>query len=227
MPLLTPLPEVGVRRVAWEEGGTTSLLREVRGQASVRFRGEERTVTVEFPVRIVHRTCPGRSRRACHYYTALIQLRGPEGWPAGPAWTHRQRLHERWDALLPEARANWRKALSWEEVRPVGRLLPGRHRRRPRARPVRMKARSAPCSRSRRPCTAARTAATSTGSPFACASPARAGVEASPPAPGSSPTGPPSGRTVALRGDFHSIDLREVLGDHDGQAGDPAAAPRR
>jgi nonsense-mediated mRNA decay protein 3 len=120
MPLLTPLPDVGIRRVAWEEGGTTALLREVKGRASVRFRGEERAVTVDFPVRLVHKTCPECSRKAGHYYTALIQLRGPEGRPVGAGRDDRQRLHERWDALLPEARGNWRKALSWEESRPEG-----------------------------------------------------------------------------------------------------------
>jgi nonsense-mediated mRNA decay protein 3 len=32
----------------------------------------------------------------------------------------RERLHELWDRELPEARAGWRKALSWEERRPEG-----------------------------------------------------------------------------------------------------------
>lgn len=119
-PLLRPHPEAGIRRIAWEETGRNPHVREMRGVIDVDFRGTERSVAVEFPVQLEHRTCPECSRRSGHYYTALLQLRGPEGRrPSG----HREaleRLHRLWDQEMPEIRASWRAALSWEERRPEG-----------------------------------------------------------------------------------------------------------
>lgn len=120
LPFLEPLPEVGIRRVNWEETGLNPQQREMRAIARVRFRGLERDVAVQFVAHIEPRTCPDCSRKSGHYYTALIQLRGPEGRPTGPQRDDRGRLRELWDRHLPEARAEWRKAMSWEEQRPEG-----------------------------------------------------------------------------------------------------------
>lgn len=119
-PLLRTHPEVGIRRVAWEETGLNPLVRELRAVADVRFRDTERKVAVEFQVRIEHRTCPDCSRKTGHFFTAIIQLRGPEGRHVGAHREDRERLHRLWDRELPEARAEWRKALSWEERLPEG-----------------------------------------------------------------------------------------------------------
>jgi 60S ribosomal export protein NMD3 len=122
MPWLRPRPEVGIRRAAWEETGRNPLVREMRARIGVRFRGSEREVAVEFPVQVEHRTCPDCSRRSGHYYTALLQLRGPEGRSIAPRIQReeRVRLQRLWQHALPEARAEWRRALSWEEERPEG-----------------------------------------------------------------------------------------------------------
>ena len=121
-PWLRPRPEVGIRRVAWEETGRNPLVREMRGRIDVRFRGTERPIAVEFPVQLEHRTCEECSRRSGHYYTALVQLRGPEGRSISPRILRedRRRLRALWARHLTEARAEWRRALSWEEERPEG-----------------------------------------------------------------------------------------------------------
>jgi nonsense-mediated mRNA decay protein 3 len=120
LPILRSHEEVGIRKVEWDESGRNPLLREMRAVVHLRFRGTERTVAVEFPVHIEHRTCPDCSRKSGHYYTALIQLRGPEGRPVGRRHDERPRLHRLWDRALAEARPEWRTALSWEEARPEG-----------------------------------------------------------------------------------------------------------
>lgn len=120
LPQLQPLSDVGIRRVEWEETGSNPLVREMRAVLQLRFRGTERSLAVEFPVAIEHRTCPDCSRKSGHYYTALIQLRGPEGRPVGRRHDDRPRLHHLWDREIKDARAEWRKALSWEEARPEG-----------------------------------------------------------------------------------------------------------
>ncbi len=120
VPQLRPHEEVGIRRIEWEETGSNPLVREMRAVVHVRFRGLERTVAVEFPVAIEHRTCPECSRKSGHFYTALIQLRGPEGRPVGRRTDDRPRLHRIWDRAMTEARGEWKRALSWEEARPEG-----------------------------------------------------------------------------------------------------------
>jgi nonsense-mediated mRNA decay protein 3 len=120
LPCLRPLDDVGVRRVEWEETGQNPLRRDVRAVATVRFRGTERPVAIEFPVFLEHRTCPDCSRKSGRYYTAILQFRGPEDRAKGSHRADRARLHELWRRVIPEARKEWREALSWEEERPEG-----------------------------------------------------------------------------------------------------------
>jgi 60S ribosomal export protein NMD3 len=120
MPLVEVHPEVGVRTVDWQESGRDPLMREIRGVFHLRFRGTESSVEVPMNVHVMHRTCPECSRRSGHYYTARIQLRGPEGRRSGSAALLRQRLGEWFDAVLVEARGDWKEALSWKEALPEG-----------------------------------------------------------------------------------------------------------
>ncbi|MGI0053564.1 MAG: NMD3-related protein [Thermoplasmata archaeon] len=120
MPLLLPLPEVTVRSVEWEETGRNPLVREMRAIARIRVRGIERTVAREFEVQLEHRSCPECSRRSGHFYTALVQLRGPEGRSVGGQREARRERRERWDRVIADARSDWRRAMSWEEERPEG-----------------------------------------------------------------------------------------------------------
>ncbi|MCI4346446.1 MAG: 60S ribosomal export protein NMD3 [Thermoplasmata archaeon] len=115
LPFLLPLDGVGIRRVDFEEGGPSRLVRELSGTLAVRFRGEERQAAVKFEVRIEHHTCPACSRRSGGFYTSVIQLRGPEGRRRGNSRDLREGLRRAWDAALPEARSEWRSALSWFE----------------------------------------------------------------------------------------------------------------
>ena len=85
------------------------------------IRGVERTVDLPFSVRIDHRTCPECSRRSGRYFTAILQLRGPEDErPAEKAPALRARLDAEWDRLWKEARPDWRRALQWREELPEG-----------------------------------------------------------------------------------------------------------
>lgn len=120
LPFLSAHPEVGVRRVRWTETGGNPMVREIEGDVDLRFRGTERHERVTLHVRLQHHTCTDCSRRSGHFYTSVIQLRGPEGRLRGAARLLRERLLERWDAVLPEARKEWRTALSWKEERPEG-----------------------------------------------------------------------------------------------------------
>lgn len=117
---LVPDEEVGLRSVEWQETGANPMLKNLHGEVHVRFRGLERVIPVSFTAKIVHRTCPDCSRRSGHYYTALIQLRGPEGESRRKAPELRARLGEIWDATLPAARADWRGHHSWTERKPEG-----------------------------------------------------------------------------------------------------------
>lgn len=117
---LAPDPEVAIRRVEWRESGSNPMLKEMHGDVHVRFRGLERVVPVDFTVRLVHRTCPECSRRSGHFYTALVQLRGPSERSSRKAGELRSRLADVWEATLPSARADWRAHLSWTERRPEG-----------------------------------------------------------------------------------------------------------
>jgi nonsense-mediated mRNA decay protein 3 len=120
-PFLEVHPEVGVRKVDWEVTSTTPTVREYVAHARVRFRGVERTVDLPFSVRAEARTCPECSRRSGRYFTAIIQLRGPEdARPAEKAPALRARLDREWDAIWREARPDWRRALSWREELPEG-----------------------------------------------------------------------------------------------------------
>lgn len=120
VPFLVPDREAAIRRLEWQETGSNPLLKNLHGDVHVRFRGLERVVPVDFTVRLVHRTCPDCSRRSGHYYTALIQLRGPEEGSRRKAPELRDRLDEIWDATMPSARADWRKNHSWTERKPEG-----------------------------------------------------------------------------------------------------------
>ncbi|MGC2288454.1 MAG: 60S ribosomal export protein NMD3 [Thermoplasmata archaeon] len=117
---LVPDDEVAIRRVEWQETGSNPLLKNIHGDVHVRFRGLERVVPVDFTARIVHRSCPDCSRRSGHYYTAIIQLRGPEEGSRRKAAELRERLGEIWDATMPSARADWRSHHSWTERKPEG-----------------------------------------------------------------------------------------------------------
>lgn len=117
---LLPDEEVALRKVDWQETGANPMLKGIHGDAHVRFRGLERIVPVDFTAKVVHRTCPDCSRRSGHYYTALIQLRGPEGGSRRKAPELRDRLAQIWDATIPSARADWRGHHSWTERKPEG-----------------------------------------------------------------------------------------------------------
>jgi len=106
--------------VRWEEGKATGTVRELAGRARVRFRGIEREVPLAVSVRTVHRTCTDCSRRSGRYYTAIVQLRGGADDRREKAVPRRARLAEIWDAIVGEARSDWRGALSWREELPEG-----------------------------------------------------------------------------------------------------------
>jgi nonsense-mediated mRNA decay protein 3 len=113
-------PEVGLRRVDWEETSSTPTVRQYEGRARVGFRGAERTVAIPLSVRIDHRTCPEFSRKSGRYFTATLQLRGPAEGPFEKAAALRARLDVEWDRLVQEARPDWRRAVSWREPLPEG-----------------------------------------------------------------------------------------------------------
>lgn len=119
-PVLEVHPEAGVRRVHWEETGSTATVHEFVGRAAVSFRGVLRTVEVPLSVRIVHRTCTDCSRKSGRYYTARLQLRGPADGPTEKPPALRARLAGVWSDLIREARADWRHAVSWREELPEG-----------------------------------------------------------------------------------------------------------
>jgi len=119
-PLLEVHPEVGLRRVRWEERSSTATVRELVGTTHVVFRGAARDVEVPLSVRLERHTCPDCSRKSGRYYTAIIQLRGPAEGPSEKAVALRSRLDAQWSNLLREARPDWRKAASWREELPEG-----------------------------------------------------------------------------------------------------------
>lgn len=119
-PALEPHAEVGIRTVHWEETGSSALLHQYIGRVSLRFRGIEREVAVPLTVKVDHRTCPECSRKSGHYYTAQLQLRGSLDGPREKAGALRARLDAQWGELMHEARADWRKAISWREALPEG-----------------------------------------------------------------------------------------------------------
>lgn len=119
-PFLRPLPEVGLRKVDWEEVGAEANARVYEGTAKLRFRGTEREQPLTLKVRIVATTCPTCSRKAGHFYTAQIQLRGPDARLPPGARRLRERLRSAWEAVIPEAKPEWRHAVSWAEELPEG-----------------------------------------------------------------------------------------------------------
>lgn len=120
LPFVVPEEGVGIRRIRWTEIDAGANSRTYEGEADVRFRGLERTVPVRLKVRWTSQMCPDCSRRAGRFYTAQIQLRGPEGRLPSGARHLRDRLRTAWEAVWPEARAEWRNALSFTEERPEG-----------------------------------------------------------------------------------------------------------
>jgi len=119
-PFLQVPPDVGVRRVQWDETSVTASVREFVGHARVRFRGIERDVDVPLSVRTVRKSCPECSRKSGRYYTATLQLRGALDGPSEKAVPLRARLNEEWTRLVREMRPDWRKAVSWREELPEG-----------------------------------------------------------------------------------------------------------
>jgi nonsense-mediated mRNA decay protein 3 len=114
-------PEVGIRKVEWEETASTATVLEYTAHVRVVFRGVARTVGLPFSARVEHRTCPDCSRRSGRYFTAILQLRGPEhARPAEKPPALRARLDQQWERIWQEARPDWRKALSWREELPEG-----------------------------------------------------------------------------------------------------------
>jgi nonsense-mediated mRNA decay protein 3 len=120
VPFLEMHPEVGLRRVRWEETAATPNQRELLGHAHVVFRGVPRDVDVPLTVRVLSKSCPDCSRKSGRYYTSIIQLRGEAEGRAERAVELRARLERIWGQLLREARPDTRKALSWTEELPEG-----------------------------------------------------------------------------------------------------------
>jgi nonsense-mediated mRNA decay protein 3 len=119
-PFLRIHPEVGVRRIHWEEVSATATVRELVGTADVGFRGAERQVQVALSVRTEHQTCQDCSRKSGRYYTAVLQLRGGLERANEKSPALHARLDTTWTHLLAECRPDWRKAMSWREELPEG-----------------------------------------------------------------------------------------------------------
>jgi len=120
LPFLRIHPEVGIRRIRWEEVSATATVRELVGTADVRFRGLEREAEVRLSVRTEHQTCPECSRKSGRYYTAVLQLRGGLERANEKSPALHARLDHAWSSLLAESRADWRNAVSWTEELPEG-----------------------------------------------------------------------------------------------------------
>lgn len=120
VPLLEIHPDATVRRVRWEEVSGSALQRDVKGEVDLEFRGLPRTQALSLTVKIQHQSCPECSRKAGHFYTAILQLRGPAEAPRGAARAWRDRLLAWFESALKEARAPWREAVSWAEERREG-----------------------------------------------------------------------------------------------------------
>ncbi len=119
-PFLRIHPEVGLREVRWEERLAGPTVREMVGRARIVFRGVERTVEVPLSVRLTAQTCTTCGRKSGHYYTAILQLRGAAGPRTKRPRELKERLAQRWETLLGEARADVRRAVSWSEELPEG-----------------------------------------------------------------------------------------------------------
>ncbi|MCI4351647.1 MAG: 60S ribosomal export protein NMD3 [Thermoplasmata archaeon] len=119
-PFLTVDPEAGVRRVRWTETLAGETVRRFEGVADVRFRGLDTPVPLRLLVRTEHRVCPTCSRRTGNFFTAILQLRGPDERLRSHAADLREYLAQEWDRLVPELRGEWRKALTRREELPEG-----------------------------------------------------------------------------------------------------------
>ncbi len=119
-PFVDAHPDVGVRTLRWEERARSPSLRELTGTAEVRFRGTERTVTVQLAARVVSRTCTDCGRKSGHYYTARLQLRGDAAPRTRRPKELRRRLAALWHNLKRETRSEWRSAVAWTEELPEG-----------------------------------------------------------------------------------------------------------
>jgi len=119
-PFLAVHPEVGIRTLRWEERSRSASLHGLAGEAVVRFRGLERTVPLELRVLVVARTCTDCGRRSGHYYTAVLQLRGPAEARVRRPKELVGRLDALWKGLAGEARPAWRNAVAWREELPEG-----------------------------------------------------------------------------------------------------------
>ncbi len=119
-PFLDVHPEAGIRTLRWEERARSPSLRELTGTAHVRFRGTERTATVQLAVRVIARTCTECGRRTGHYYTARLQLRGQPSPRTRRPKELRRRLAALWQDVKRETRGEWRSAVAWTEELPEG-----------------------------------------------------------------------------------------------------------
>jgi nonsense-mediated mRNA decay protein 3 len=119
-PFLEVHPEVGVRSLRWEERALSPSLRELTGEARVRFRGLERTVPLATRARVLARSCTDCGRRSGRYYTAVVQLRGEATGRSPRPKELRRSLDAVWRDLAGEARADWRAAVGWREELPEG-----------------------------------------------------------------------------------------------------------
>jgi nonsense-mediated mRNA decay protein 3 len=114
-PQLVVHPEVGIRSLSWEERSRRASIREITGEAKVRFRGIERTIPLSTSARVIARSCTECGRRSGHYYTALLQLRGEAAPRTRRPKELRQSLASVWQELVREARPDWRSAVGWRE----------------------------------------------------------------------------------------------------------------
>ena len=113
-------PDVGLRRVEWEETSVTPTVREYAGRAHVGYRGVDRTVPLATSVRLDARSCPTCSRKSGRFFTATLQIRGPADGRGEKRAALHARLEAEWERLLRESRPDWRDAVSWLEERPEG-----------------------------------------------------------------------------------------------------------
>jgi nonsense-mediated mRNA decay protein 3 len=114
-PFLRPREGATVAGLRFEEVGEDRILRKVAGTVALRFRDETRELPFRLQVRMDYRSCPECSRRSGRFYTAVIQLRGPEGRRRQSSVELREWLWKRWEAALPDARPTWLRAFSWSE----------------------------------------------------------------------------------------------------------------
>lgn len=119
-PLLKVHPDVGIRRIRWQETSRDAVQRMMHGEVEARFRGIERTVGVDVAVKVRAHTCLECSRKTGHFYTALIQVRGMTERLHGSSQFLRDRLEASFEGLFPQVKEDVRRSLSWREDLPEG-----------------------------------------------------------------------------------------------------------